>query len=78
MLFIADIFFDSKTFLRKCYSIFYMDDLNIFHGLYELFETVNLSLDCSSSYKHKSFLFKMMTAIPFNTIILDALEYSCF
>lgn len=55
-----------------------MDDLNIFHGLYELFETVNLSLDCSSSYKHKSFLFKMMTAIPFNTIILDALEYSCF
>ena len=55
-----------------------MDDLKIFHGLYKLFETVNLSLDCSSSYKHKSFLFKMMAVITFNTIILDVLEYSFF
>ena len=51
-----------------------MDDLKVFHGLYKLFETVNLSLDCSSSYKHKAFLFKMMTVIPFNTIILDVLD----
>ena len=55
-----------------------MDDLKVFHGLYKLFETVNLSLDCSSSYKHKSFLFKMMAVITFNTIILDVLEYSFF
>ena len=55
-----------------------MDDLKNFHGLYKLFETVNLSSDCSSTYKHKSFLVKMMTMIPFNTIIFDVLEYSCF